>query len=156
MKTKLSGQPIATDDVNQKTIIGRIETVEFVDWPIPPKRAKVDTGARTSALDVENIEEVDDGHLAFDVVLDRKRTKRVRVTAPTTRRSRVRSSTGHRSHRHFVTANVRIGGVEKEIELSLIERPRMLFRMLLGRRALAPEFLVDVTRRTPRNKVTSK
>jgi len=42
---------------------------------------------------------------------------------------------------------VRIGPVEREIELSLVDRGRMIFRMLIGRRALAHAFLVDPGRR---------
>ena len=59
----------------------------------------------------------------------------------------MRSSTGHYTVRCFVKTRIRLGPVEKEIELSLVSRERMLYRMLLGRRALARDFLVDVSRR---------
>ena len=131
------------------TVIGRIVVVEFLDWPIPPIRAKVDTGARSSALDVEDIEVIDDDHVRFRAILNRARTKSVQCEAPKSRRSRVRSSTGHRTHRLFVTTRVRIEGVERRIEVSLASRPKMIFRMLLGRRSLAGDFLVDVTRSAP-------
>jgi hypothetical protein len=49
--------------------------------------------------------------------------------------------------RIFVTAVIRIGHVEKEIELSLVDRERMIFRMLIGRTALASSFLVDAGKR---------
>lgn len=131
-------------------VIGRVEEVEFLDWPLPPVRAKVDTGARSSAIDVDNIEELDGDRLRFRVVLNRARTKSVLCEAPRSRQSRVRSSTGHRQRREFVSTRVRIAGVEREIEISLVHRPKMLFRMLLGRRALAGAFLVDVARAAKR------
>jgi hypothetical protein len=46
-----------------------------------------------------------------------------------------------------VAVVVRIGAVEREIELSLVDRGRMIFRLLIGRRALANHFLVDPARR---------
>jgi hypothetical protein len=46
-----------------------------------------------------------------------------------------------------VKTRVRIGPVEKDIELSLISRERMNYRMLLGREALEKDFLVDVAHR---------
>ena len=44
-------------------------------------------------------------------------------------------------------ARVRIGPIEKDIELSLVDRGKMIFRMLIGGSALAHDFLVDTGRR---------
>lgn len=134
--------------VSNKVVIGWTEYVDLPDWGIGPLHAKIDTGARTSALHVEDLTPLPDGQVLFHVILSRKLAhKRVEVCAPVTRWGRVRSSTGHYSMRCFVATRVRIGPIEKEIEVSLISRERMLYRMLLGRQALAKEFVVDVTRR---------
>jgi hypothetical protein len=107
--------------------------------------AKVDTGARSSALHVENIHELPRGLVAFDVVLHRqRRDRRVHVRAHVTRRSRVRSSNGELSARLFVRTTLRLGGVEKSIEVGLVDRAKMIHRMLLGRAALEGPFLIDV------------
>jgi hypothetical protein len=125
-------------------LIGWNEYVDIPEWGIKRLRAKVDTGARSSALHVENIEELPRGRVRFDVVLHRKkRDRRVSVTAPIARRGRVRSSTGHYESRIFVEAPVRLGPVERKVEVSLVDRERMIFRMLLGRTALAGRFLID-------------
>jgi len=125
-------------------LIGWNEYVDIPQWGIKRLRAKMDTGARSSALHVENIEELSRGRVRFDVVLHRKkRDRRVSVTARIARRGRVRSSTGHYESRIFVEAPVRIGSVERKVEVSLVDRERMIFRMLLGRTALAGRFLVD-------------
>ncbi|MDJ0849942.1 MAG: RimK/LysX family protein [Myxococcota bacterium] len=127
-----------------KVLIGWNEHVDIPDWGIRRLRAKVDTGAKSSALHVENIEELPRGWVRFDVVLHRaKRDRRVHVTTRIARRGRVRSSTGHYETRIFVKAPLRIGPVEREVEVSLVDRERMIFRMLLGRTALAGRFLVD-------------
>jgi hypothetical protein len=129
-------------------VIGWTEFVDLPDWGISDLRAKVDTGARTSALHVENIEELPRGYVRFDVVLHRKiRDRRIHVHAKVTRRGRVRSSTGHRTHRLFVETTLRLGPVEKRVEVSLVDREKMIHRMLLGRAALTGPFLIDVDRR---------
>ncbi len=128
--------------------IGWAEYIDYPEWGIDAVKAKVDTGARSSALHVENLEEIDAGHVAFDVIYSRRPPyKRKRVTAKVVKWARVRSSTGHYQKRCFVCARIKIGEIEREIELSLVSREKMLFRMLLGRKALEGHFLVDVSRR---------
>jgi len=63
------------------------------------------------------------------------------------RRARVRSSTGHYTWRLFVATRLRLGPVEREIEVSLVDRGPMIFRMLLGRTALAGAFWIDPSHR---------
>jgi hypothetical protein len=130
-------------------IIGWNEYVDIPDWGISALRAKVDTGARSSALHVEKIRELPRGRVYFEVVLHRhERDRRVRVVTRIQRRGRVRSSTGHQSQRIFVRTRVRLGEQEHEIELSLVDRERMIHRMLLGRSAIESRYLVDVAHRT--------
>lgn len=129
----------------QKVLLGWSEPVEFLDWKIN-LRAKVDTGARTSALHVEDLEVIGPDRVRFQVVLNRNAShRRVHVEAPVLKWARVRSSTGHYSRRCFVRTTVRIAGVEKEIDLSLVSRETMIFRMLIGRTALERDFVVDVS-----------
>ena len=129
-------------------VIGWAEYVDIPEWDVKHMRAKMDTGARSSALHVENIEEIGQNRIRFDVRLHRKkRDRRVTVEAPISRRGKVRPSSGVSQTRYFVKANVRIGGVERQIELSLVCRARMIFRMLIGRTALSHAFLVDTSRR---------
>ncbi|MBP8127982.1 MAG: ATP-dependent zinc protease [Candidatus Hydrogenedentes bacterium] len=133
---------------DSRTVIGWSEYVDFPEWGILGVRAKVDTGARTSALHVEDIEALGDGQVRFHVVTGRKRPfRRTAVCAKVVKWGRVRSSSGHYTVRCFVKTRIRVGPVEKEVELSLVSREKMLYRMLLGRRALTRDFLVDVSRR---------
>lgn len=129
-------------------VIGWTEYVDLPKWGVKRMRAKVDTGARSSALHVDNLRELPRGYVSFDVVLHReKRDRRVRVKAKVRRQSRVRSSTGDGAHRYFVSTTVQIGPVHKEIEINLVDRGAMIHRMLLGRSALSGPFLIDVDRR---------
>lgn len=132
----------------EPSIIGWTEYIDFPEWDIAGLKAKVDTGARTSALHVENLVEHDDGWVTFDVMLHRHRQEhRQQVRTRIVKVARVRSSSGHYTERCFVRARIRLGFVEKEIEFSLVSRRAMLFRMLLGRKALEHDFWVDVSRR---------
>jgi hypothetical protein len=132
----------------KRVVVGWAEYVELPDWKIRRLRAKMDSGARNSALHVENIREVGQDRVRFDVRLHRRNADR-RVTVETTikRRGRVRASSGQAEQRIFVTACVRIGSYEQEVELSLVDREKMIFRMLIGRSALAQRYLVDAGRR---------
>jgi len=131
----------------EPTVIGWQEYVALPDWGIRSILAKADTGARTSAIDVANIKHIDDEHVEFDVVpLRSKPRDPIHVRAPISRISKVKSSFGQDHDRYFVLTTMRIGPIEKEIELSLVCRKKMRCRMLLGRRTLSPEFLVDPAR----------
>lgn len=136
-------QPLTT-----KTVLGWSEYVSFPHWGIDDLHAKVDTGARSSALHVDNLVRLKHGRVQFEVVLNRHRPEhRARIKCPVERWSRVRSSNGEYHLRPFVKVVIRLGPVEKEIELSLVSREKMIFRMLLGRTALAGDFIVDVSAR---------
>jgi hypothetical protein len=129
-------------------VIGWTEYVDLPRWGVRRLRAKVDTGARSSALHVENLCEEPRGYVSFEVVLHRrKRERRVQVRAKVKRRGVVRSSSGEGTRRIFVSTALRIGPVQKEIEVGLVDRGQMIHRMLLGRSALSGPFLIDVDRR---------
>lgn len=130
-----------------KLTIGRSEYVDLPDWGIRKLLAKVDTGARTSALHIEDLFPLPGNRVAFHVVLSRsKRAQSVRVEADVVKWAKVRSSNGHYSLRCFVKTRALLGSVEKVIELSLDSRAAMNYRMLLGRKALAKDFVVDVSK----------
>lgn len=129
-------------------IIGVVEHVDFPDWGVQRLSARVDTGARTSAIHVDDVELLPGGRVRFDVRLRRDDpTARVTVEAKVSRRANVRSSTGQTDARVFVKAHVRLGGREHQIEVGLVDRRHMQYRMLLGRTALARRFVVDVSQR---------
>ncbi len=129
---------------HQKKIIGWKETVDLPDWGIEHIVAKSDTGARRSALDVSHVVELPGNRLQFDIVVDRKDRSTTRtVVAEIAHQTHVRSSNGQRHERYFVSTRLVIAGVVKEVEFSLVSRANMVCRILLGRKALEDDFLVD-------------
>jgi hypothetical protein len=127
----------------QREVIGWRELVSFSEWGIRNVLAKVDTGAKTSAIHAEDITELPDGTLQFRVILDRKSGHSVKVQAPRVRTSNVKPSNGVKQERHVVEAAIRLGKHRYKIDISLVARKDMMCRMLLGRAALSRRFVVD-------------
>jgi hypothetical protein len=118
-------------------VAGWRERVDLPDWGILRLPAKLDTGARTSSLHVEDLRALPGGVVSFDVVLSRRRAdKRIHVEAPLVRTTRVRSSTGVLTLRHVVRTRLRMGPIDREIEINLVDRGPMIHRMLIGRSGL--------------------
>ena len=131
-----------------KRTIGWRELVGFPAWGIRGIEAKVDTGARTSSLHVENVKHLPKDRVRFEIVLSRKdHGVRVQAEAPLVRWSTIKSSTGHRQERLIVRTVIRVGDFEREVEVSLVSRKGMLCRMLLGRKAIEGFLIVDPGRR---------
>ncbi|MEL6301151.1 MAG: RimK/LysX family protein [Pseudomonadota bacterium] len=123
------------------------EWVTLPDLPIGPVKAKLDTGARSSALNAWNMEALEvDGVtcVGFDVYRTHKDTTDiVHCTAPIVDQRAVKSSTGNRTHRFVIETTLQMGAHRWSIEMTLIDRRDMLFRMLVGRTALSHRLLVD-------------
>lgn len=125
-------------------IIGWKESIDLPDWGISHITAKADTGARRSAIDVKHILELPNNQVQFEIVLEREdRNFTQTVIADIAHQTHVRSSNGQQHERYFVRTNIKLGKHTKLIELSLVDRKNMTCRMLLGRKALENDFLVD-------------
>ncbi len=124
------------------TTIGWREWIELPEWNLKIK-AKADTGARSSAIDCSSIEELAGDRVRFTIRISKKNNKYITLEAPIALRKHVRSSTGHGHDRLFVETTLKLKDVEKKVLVSLTCRKRMIHRMLIGREALAGDFLVD-------------
>jgi hypothetical protein len=114
---------------------------------VPWVKAKLDTGARSSALHAFDVEEIerDGGAWVRYVVRPWQRSDEdlVTVESPVLDRREVRSSSGHAEERYVVSMDVSISGRVVAAEVTLSNRDEMGFRMLIGREALRGGFLVD-------------
>jgi hypothetical protein len=132
-------------------LIGWREYLGFPDWGIRRVKVKIDTGARTSALDVAGYEliEVDGQAVVAELrlALHRKDPGRLTVVrAPVLGTAVVRNTSGVCEHRPLIETTIRLGPVVKRVRLTVANRSRMRFRMILGRTALGGDFLVDVSK----------
>lgn len=129
-------------------IIGWRERVDLPEWGVRRIRAKIDTGARTSAIHVGQIEDLPDGRIRFEIIWRERPTRRTKwVEADPIRETIVRPSSGQTQQRPVFRTKMILGGVEREIDVSVVCRRGMLCRMLIGRTALDGAFLVDPSRK---------
>ena len=114
---------------------------------IPEIKAKIDTGARSSALHAFNIQKFQENStemVHFQVhPYQRDSHRTVSATAEVLEWRQVRSSGGHTQLRPAILTVIELGGQQWQIELTLTNRDVMGFRMLLGRQAIRRRFLVD-------------
>lgn len=128
-------------------VIGWREWVALPDLDILAIKAKIDTGARSSALhafDVETFEVRGQIRVRFKVhPYQRDCHRTIIAEAPLLEEREVRNSGGHAEMRPVILTQVHVQHQDWPIELTLTNRDVMGFRMLLGRQAVRDRFLVD-------------
>ena len=130
-----------------KSTIGWREWVSLPDLGGVTVKAKIDTGARTSSLHAPRLTvSGPPGDQTVRFLLhpeQRSSANSVWVEAPVLEQRDVRSSNGQVQTRPTIRTRIRLGEVETVVDLTLADRGRMGFRMLLGRTALRRNFLID-------------
>lgn len=131
----------------EKVIVGSEEWCSFPSLGIPTIKARVDSGAKTSALHAVNIvpfEKNGEKWLKFDVNPLQNNGKTIKhCEAKMIDKRIVKSSSGTRESRYVIQTTLALGGNHWEVELTLTNRDSMGYRMLLGREAMSGRVLVD-------------
>lgn len=131
--------------------VGWCEHVALPELGVPSLPAKIDTGARTSALHVASLREegwTGDGRpLVAIEVPSGVGDGTIVARAPIAEYTWVRDSSGHAARRPVIETTLRLGPVEGRVRVSLTDRGDMSFPMLVGRTALAGRARVDPGRR---------
>lgn len=130
-------------------VLGWREWVALPALGIAAVRAKIDSGARSSALHVDAHWRYTDGGapwVGFRLSPCGLQGPAIEGAAPMLDEREVTDSGGHRTRRVFVRTSLRLAGIEREIDINLSNRRAMLFPMLLGRTAMAGVFTVDPAR----------
>jgi predicted deacylase len=137
-----------------KVCAGWVEHVALPNLGIARLKAKIDTGARTSALHVSRMKVVDtDGGPGRRPILEitvpggARGARPIKVRAAVREYVVVRDTSGRMERRPVIETGLHIGPFKKRILVTLTNRGDMLFPMLIGRTALGPGIVVDPSRR---------
>jgi hypothetical protein len=140
----------AMEQVNRLPIIGWREWLALPLLGVEAIKVKVDTGARSSALhafEIECFQRQGKRLVRFQVHPFQRQTQPTIVAeAEVVDHRVVRSSGGHETERPVILTDVILNGERWLVELTLVGRDSMGFRMLLGRQAVRDRFLVDPAR----------
>ena len=128
-------------------VIGALELCNLPELAIQNLNIRVDTGATTSSLHVDDIEEFEkdgetwvsfnihpDIHDVNDIVRREAKVEAVR---------KVKSSNATRERRYLIETLLEIAGASWKIHLSLTDRSEMTYLMLLGREAMSGRLVVN-------------
>ncbi len=131
----------------QLSIVGWREMVSLPEFNVERIKAKIDTGARTSALHAFHCEEFklqDKSIIRFQIhPVQHDSRQTVLAEAELLEYRQVRNSGGQAQIRPVVLTTIKLGEHQWPIELTLTNRDVMGFRMLLGRQAVRERFLVN-------------
>ncbi len=141
-----------TDDTPQPTLqFGWEEWISLPDLGVPALRAKVDTGARTSALhafDIETFGSSAKPKVRFTVhPIPGRDDLVIPCSAEIVDRREVTSSNGDKELRYVISSSLEVSGQHWPIEITLTNRANMTSRMLLGRTALKDNISIVATER---------
>ncbi len=135
--------------VRPRVELGWCELVDVTALGLIGVRAKIDTGARTSALHATEITPT----LRYGEPWVRflsetgPEAEHIWCEAPMVEERCVTSSNGVEEMRYIIDARIKLAGISLPVQLSLTDRTPMAFPMLIGRTALKRHFLVNVARK---------
>jgi hypothetical protein len=129
-----------------KQVLGTIEEIDFPEAQLFGVKAKVDTGARTSSIDVKQIKIIrrDKAYILTCRLVD---TKHPRLEFADFATREVKSSNGSVETRYVIKLTVLLYGKKYRSEFTLANRKSMTYPVLLGKRLLNGRFLVDVSQK---------
>jgi len=130
-----------------KLKVGALEQCDLPELGIEKLHVRVDTGAATSSLHVNNIDEFRKGgknYVSFDLHPDIHNVDSIiRTTAPVEGTKKVKSSSADTEKRVVITTLIRLAGREWPIKITLTDRSEMTYLMLMGREAMEGRIIVD-------------
>jgi len=132
---------------HEKMVVGALEQADLPELRISSLTMRVDTGAKTSSLHVDNIqlEEIEGVKwVSFDIHPDMHDVARVVRRSSKLKQTRtIKSSNGEREQRYVIDTQLCMGNQTWSIEVTLTDRSGMTYLMLLGREAMKGRLLVD-------------
>ncbi|WP_170421116.1 ATP-dependent zinc protease family protein [Ruegeria arenilitoris] len=130
-------------------VIGWMEYIDLPDLPLNDIKAKIDTGARTSALHATDIRRFQrDGHHWVSFLTEVPGGEgMIRIEAPIKERRNIKNTSGIPESRIVIRTTIRLGDETWPLDLSLTDRTNMTFQMIVGRAALKNHAIAVHTKR---------
>lgn len=134
----------------EKLLIGRQEKIDFPSMGLIDIDAKIDTGAYTSSIHCHTIylSKIGSKIYLFFNLLDPKhpKFKKRLFQFETFKNKNIKNSFGDTERRYVIDVPIVIAGKKITTEFSLTDRSKMKYPILLGRKLLQNQFIVDVSR----------
>ncbi len=134
----------------KKKIIGWREKVTLLDYDNTVVKAKMDTGARTSSLHATHIKEFErneNAYVNFRIKIGKGNEKKFKhVIAKLKEWRKVKNSSGKTEFRPVIETRILIAKQKIKTELTLTQRSKMSYDMLIGRLAIKKRFIIDAGR----------
>ncbi len=131
-------------------VIGSVEWCRFDQLGVPAVKARVDSGAKTSALQANKIKPfIKDGQewVKFEVnPIQDNRSISINCEERVVSRRVIKNTSGIAEERFVIRTTMQLGDHFIDVNLTLANRDSMEYRMLLGREAFSDKFLVDVSK----------
>lgn len=131
-------------------LVGWREMIDLPDLPLLGIKAKIDTGARTSALHATHIEafEKDSEQWVRFRAAPAKRIKAIWFEVPLHEERAIKNTGGVPEDRYVIRTRMRIGSRSWMTDVSLADRSNMTFEMIVGRAALKDHAVAVHTRKS--------
>lgn len=137
---------VITKEVLPKPIVGRVEWISIPGSSLRLE-ARIDTGAKTSSLHAENIQEKQLGpDLYVEFQTKDESGQAVLLSGKVILQTKVTSANGLTEKRYVIRKRVRIGNTEETININLNDRSELDYKFLVGRNLLMGHYLVDVSK----------
>jgi len=137
-------------ELMDRLLIGNLELCSLPDLGIFDLEVRVDTGAKTSSMHVDNIRRFRKKgllYVEFDLHPDIYNIgQTVKTSAPVVDSRKIKSSNGGSEQRYVIQTLFSLGGRTWPIQISLTNREEMSYLMLLGREGMGDRVYVDPSR----------
>lgn len=138
----LSASPVPAQS---KEVLGWLEMIRI--YPGNMKlRAKMDTGAKSSAInayDLKKFERDKETWVSFELRDHSKKSKIILLEKKVIDSVKIKRKGGGLEERVVVNMEICLGGIHKEIKMSLIDRSNFNYQVLIGRTDLEKDFIID-------------
>ena len=139
-------ETVSAKEVGDQIIIGAVEKVELPEQKIS-LNARIDTGATTTSINAQNIKKFErDGKKWVKFEIHNESGKLVSLEKPVTRMVNIKRHGAEDQIRYAVKLKLKLGKVNTVSEVTLADRAKFTYPLLIGRSFLTDMAIVDVSK----------